>query len=49
MSKHGAEFPRRLTWEWEKNRYYYYVPNDVNKFLIMFEYKVSFLHAHKLL
>ena len=26
MSKHGAKLLRRLTREWTKNRYHYYVP-----------------------
>ena len=26
MSYHGANFPRRLTWEWTKNRYHYCLP-----------------------
>ena len=26
MSKQGAKFPHRLTWEWTKNRYHYCLP-----------------------
>ena len=26
MSYHGAKFPHRLTWEWEKNRSHYCLP-----------------------
>ena len=26
MSYHGANFPRKLTWEWVKNQFHYCLP-----------------------
>ena len=30
MSYHGANFPRRLTWEWAKNKFHYCLPLSYN-------------------
>ena len=30
ISKHGAKFPRKLTWEWTKNRYHWCAPLSQN-------------------
>ena len=35
MSYHGANFPRRLTWEWAKNQFHYCLPLSSSSALII--------------
>ena len=46
MSKHGVKFPRRLTWEWVKNRYHYCVTLKNEKYYeVRRQYKISQIHS----
>ena len=40
MSYHGANFPRRLTWEWAKKQFHYCLPLIKNIHILLFQKQI---------